>query len=99
VFSEARCARSQVDPDEWFPISPDVAQARREAARAIAVCMTCPVRPDCLEFSLRRAHDEGAHGIWGGLVEKERRTLRRRWLAGASVSELLKSALGGAGLP
>jgi WhiB family redox-sensing transcriptional regulator len=89
VFREARCACSPVDPDEWFPISPDVARARTEAARAIAVCTTCPVRADCLEFSLRHAFDAGAYGVWGGLVERERRTLRRRWLAGASVSELI----------
>lgn len=89
VFQEARCARSQVSPDEWFPVSQEVAKARLEAARAIAICTTCPVRPDCLEFSLRHAYDAGAHGVWGGLVERERRTLRRRWLAGASVRDLM----------
>lgn len=91
VYSEARCARSRVNPDEWFPMSQDVAKARREASRAIAVCTTCPVRPDCLEFSLRHAHDAGAYGVWGGLVERERRIVRRKWLSGASVSELILS--------
>jgi WhiB family redox-sensing transcriptional regulator len=49
-----------------------------EAAGAIAVCAACPVRPDCLELSLRYASGIGAYGVWGGLVEAERRALRRR---------------------
>lgn len=89
VYQQARCACSRIDPDEWFPLTLDVVKARSQAARAIAVCITCPVRADCLEFSLRHAFDVGAHGVWGGLVERERRALRRRWLAGASVAELL----------
>ena len=83
VYRQARCAGSPVDPDDWFPVTHDVAKARDQAAQAIAVCARCPVRPDCLELSLRHACGIGAHGVWGGLVEEERRSLRRRWLAGA----------------
>lgn len=89
IAQQSRCAGSRVDPDEWFPCTMEVAKARHEAARAIAVCITCPVRADCLEFSLRHAYDVGAYGIWGGLVEQERKLLRRKWLAGTSVTELL----------
>jgi hypothetical protein len=85
VYRQARCAGSCLDPDEWFPITPDVAKARDQAANAIAICA------DCLELSLRHLSDTGAHGVWGGLVEGERRALRRRWLAGTSVSEFLLS--------
>ncbi len=92
VYRQARCAGSRVDPDEWFPVTLDVAKAREQAARAIAVCAACPVRADCLELSLRRASDIGAYGIWGGLVEAERRSLRRRWLAGTNVTEFLQIA-------
>ncbi len=53
------------------------------------ICADCPVRPDCLELSLRHAFDIGAHGVWGGLVEGERRALRRQWLAGTRVTEFL----------
>jgi WhiB family transcriptional regulator, redox-sensing transcriptional regulator len=89
VYRLARCSGSRVDPDSWFPMARDVAKARVEAARAIAVCARCPVRPDCLELSLRHASGIGAHGVWGGLVEEERRSVRRRWLVGASVIEFL----------
>lgn len=92
VYRQAGCARSHVDPDQWFPLAADTAKAREQAADAIAVCAACPVRADCLELSLRHAADLGAHGIWGGLVERERRSLRRRWLAGANVAEFLQAA-------
>jgi Transcription factor WhiB len=85
VYRQARCAGPRVDPDEWFPIAEKVDKARDEAANAIAVCAACPVRPDCLELSLRHAYGIGAHGVWGGLVEQERRSLRRSWLAPASL--------------
>jgi hypothetical protein len=55
VYQRARCAGSPVDPDDWFPVTYDVAKARDQAAQAIAVCARCPVRPDCLELSLRHA--------------------------------------------
>jgi WhiB family transcriptional regulator, redox-sensing transcriptional regulator len=78
VISHARCAGSALDPDDWFPLSPQPEIARREADAAIAVCRACPVRAQCLELSLRR-WDVGQHGIWGGLVPAERAELRRRW--------------------
>ncbi len=71
-----------------------MAKARDEAAHAIAVCARCPVCPDCLELSLRHAFGIGAHGVWGGLVEEERRAVRRRWLAGTSVTEFLQDQPG-----
>jgi WhiB family redox-sensing transcriptional regulator len=90
VYRLARCASSRVDPDAWFPMTWDVAKARDQAAHAIAVCARCPVRPDCLELSLRHAFGIGSHGVWGGLVEEERRAIRRAWLAGTSVTEFLQ---------
>lgn len=41
---------------------------------AKAVCGTCEVRQECLEFAIRI---KVAHGIWGGLSERERRSYRR----------------------
>jgi len=78
VLSEARCIRSVLDPDDWFPASPTPEVARREAAMAIATCMACPVRAQCLELSLRH-WDIGQHGVWGGLIPADRAELRRRW--------------------
>jgi hypothetical protein len=49
--------------------------ARRQAAAAIAVCATCPVRGQCLALSLRH-WGIGQHGVWGGLVAADRARLR-----------------------
>ena len=78
VAGQARCAGSGLDPDQWYPVSIEPARARREAAAAIAVCTSCPVRAQCLELSLRH-WDVGKHGVWGGLVATDRAQLRRRW--------------------
>lgn len=90
IYRQARCAVSPVDPDEWFPAAVDVTTARAQAADAIAVCAACPVRADCLEFALRHGSDIGAHGVWGGTVERERPPLRRRWASGTPVTEFLR---------
>ena len=75
VARHARCADGDLDPDQWFPVSADPRQARQEAAAAIAICTTCPVRGHCLTLSLRR-WDIGQHGVWGGLVAADRALLR-----------------------
>jgi Transcription factor WhiB len=77
VARQARCADSGLDPDQWFPVSIDPARARHEAAAAIAVCTSCPVRVQCLELSLQH-WDIGQCGVWGGLVATDRAHLRRR---------------------
>ncbi len=41
VYRLAGCAGSRVDPDDWFPVTRDVAKARDQAAHAIAVCARC----------------------------------------------------------
>jgi len=89
VYGHAECARGPVDPDQWFPIASDPAKARQEAADAIAVCGSCPVRAQCLELSFRHHPGFGAHGVWGGLVESERLLRRRRWRRGIAVTKLL----------
>jgi WhiB family transcriptional regulator, redox-sensing transcriptional regulator len=57
-----------VDPDLFFP---ERGASTREAK---AVCRSCEVQGDCLEYAL--AHGE-KFGIWGGLSERERRRVRR----------------------
>ena len=49
-------------------------KANREA-EAKAICATCSVRRECLEYALRIREP---HGIWGGLNEAERRVLLAR---------------------
>ncbi len=57
------------DPDLFFP------QTALEAEHAVAICATCAVRSDCLEYSLEAGE---RFGIWGGVTEKQRRRLLRR---------------------
>lgn len=49
-----------------------------DAEAAKALCQSCPVRRECLEFVMRDATSsfEGT-GIWAGLNPAERRALRR----------------------
>jgi WhiB family redox-sensing transcriptional regulator len=56
-----------LDPDLFFP------ERGESAAEAKAVCASCMVRTECLEFALE--HKE-RFGVWGGLSEYERRRLR-----------------------
>jgi WhiB family transcriptional regulator, redox-sensing transcriptional regulator len=92
VYQYGRCVSSRIDPDQWFPVAKDAVVAREEAADAIDVCRSCPVRAECLEYSLRHGSDFGVYGVWGGMVEGERRLLRRRWLGGTRVTEFLEGA-------
>jgi len=47
---------------------------RRERERqAKAICATCTVSTECLEYSMKI---RDPHGIWGGLTEAERRAER-----------------------
>jgi WhiB family redox-sensing transcriptional regulator len=83
---EAAC--QSADPELFFPSSPQGSsfQATQAAKR---VCRGCPVRTQCLEFALAARLE---HGVWGGLTEVERRSLRRsrqrkaRRLAAAQVA-------------
>jgi WhiB family redox-sensing transcriptional regulator len=43
-------------------------------ARAVAACVGCPVRGDCLAAALN-GHEP--HGVWGGLTPDARRRLAR----------------------
>jgi WhiB family redox-sensing transcriptional regulator len=48
----------------------DVRAARERQAKA--VCASCAVRAECLQYALRIREP---HGIWGGMSEVERRSL------------------------
>lgn len=61
----ALCA--QVDPAIFYPAKGD------HSGPARAVCGRCIVAEQCLEYALE--HDD-QHGIYGGLVVRERRAIR-----------------------
>lgn len=55
-----------MNPDVFFP-------ARGEPTDgAKAICADCPVQTQCAAYGMG-----DRHGIWGGLSERERRTIRR----------------------
>lgn len=62
------------DPELFFPIS-EAGPALGQIAEAKAVCGQCPVIRACRAWALEH-REEG--GIWGGLSEHERRTIRQR---------------------
>ncbi len=63
----ALCA--EVDPEIFFP---DKGESTRPTKR---VCAGCEVRAECLQEALDRGE---RFGVWGGLSERERRTLAAR---------------------
>jgi WhiB family redox-sensing transcriptional regulator len=56
----------------FFPPSTAERKEERERreVRAKAICVTCPVKGDCLDYALTIREP---YGIWGGLTEAERR--------------------------
>jgi WhiB family redox-sensing transcriptional regulator len=69
--NDASCR--DVDPDLFFPVgTTGIAIEQVDAAKR--VCGSCRVRESCLEFALASNQDAG---VWGGLTEDERRTLKR----------------------
>lgn len=36
------------------------------------ICSECPVREECLEFSIELAQKYETHGVWAGLTKNER---------------------------
>ncbi|MEO6122017.1 MAG: WhiB family transcriptional regulator [Acidimicrobiales bacterium] len=72
---EAACR--DLDPDLFFPVG-STGAALDEIASATALCRSCPVREQCLDFAMKTNQESG---IWGGTSEDERRGLRRVWLA------------------
>lgn len=57
------------DPALFFP---ERGESSREAKQ---VCLSCPVRLECLEYALANGEK---FGVWGGKSDKERRRLRRQ---------------------
>ena len=66
----AACKYSD-EPDMFYPRGKDSA---RVIARAKAVCASCHVKSECLEWCLAWERRNGIQpGIWGGVTEWERR--------------------------
>lgn len=61
--------------EAFFPVG-QTGDAVHQTAHAKAVCASCPVRAECLEFAVTTNQE---YGVWGGADEDERRAIRRRW--------------------
>jgi len=78
--SKAAC--SSGDPDVLF-----VTGAAQNRAKVL--CLSCPVRKECLSDALDHRVE---FGVWGGMTERERRALLRRNPDVASWKVLLATA-------
>ena len=59
------------DPELFFPDSTEYAKIKQ----AKALCNQCNSKQECLSFAMSIRAD---YGIWGGLTDQERRSLRRK---------------------
>jgi WhiB family redox-sensing transcriptional regulator len=62
------------DPELFFAIG-TTGPALRQIGEAKAVCCRCEVEDICLRWAVDSRQETG---VWGGLSEDERRTLKRR---------------------
>jgi WhiB family transcriptional regulator, redox-sensing transcriptional regulator len=66
-FGEAACEGA--DSSVFFPVSDTF------AGEAKAICATCPVAEQCLEYAIATRQSDG---VWGGMTAIERHRLLRR---------------------
>ncbi|HEY3483393.1 MAG TPA: WhiB family transcriptional regulator [Streptomyces sp.] len=62
------------DPELFHPVG-NSGPALLQLAEAKSVCRRCPVTEECRDFALDNGIDSG---VYGGLSEDERRSLKRR---------------------
>jgi WhiB family redox-sensing transcriptional regulator len=63
-----RAACRGMGTGQFFPSRGGTGQPAR------AICSTCPVRSECLDYAMGQADTVG---VWGGLSAKERARMRR----------------------
>lgn len=71
---QARAACRGKGPAKWFPSPGKNGQPSPETTTAAgkAICATCPVQEECLDFAL----ENDATGTWGGVSLGTKRSLR-----------------------
>jgi WhiB family redox-sensing transcriptional regulator len=82
---QAKCWGKTTSPDTdyWFPDPEepeDVRHSKTQSAKAI--CLTCPVKEECLRYAIEFGE---VYGIWGGKTNRERSVIRRQWEKEAEV--------------
>ena len=66
-------ACAEIGGDFWFPEKGNGSNTT-EMLFAKSICKTCPHQSECAEWGILNE----VHGIWGGLVVKERYKIRRQ---------------------
>lgn len=80
------CAAPDVDPEWFWPVSPDPSPADSDwpaVQQALALCAACPAAESCRALLLSQRTDAG--GIWFGTTEAQRAQARRRTRQGAAA--------------
>ncbi|MDA8549513.1 WhiB family transcriptional regulator [Aquiluna sp.] len=72
-LNQARCLNE--DPELFFPVG-NTGPALEQIEQAKSICRQCDVSAQCLEYAIKESQDTG---VWGGLSEDERRSLKRRY--------------------
>lgn len=79
---------SGVDPEIFFPVAePGTMAHHLQTERAKDICRTCPVVSECLAWALESGQD---FGVWGGMGEVERRSLRHPALLARHRAEVAR---------
>lgn len=71
-FEAPACA--EIGGDFWFPEKEVGSIGQVEVNYAKRICRGCPHQSECAEWGI---YNE-THGIWGGLVSRERLKIRRQ---------------------
>lgn len=69
-----RAACRDEEPELFFPIG-NTGPALMQIEEAKKVCQACDVLEVCLNWAIESGQDAG---VWGGMSEDERRSLKRR---------------------
>jgi WhiB family redox-sensing transcriptional regulator len=72
-LNQSRCLNE--DPELFFPVG-NTGPAVDQIEQAKAVCRQCTVTAECLESAIKENQDTG---VWGGLSEDERKSLKRKY--------------------
>jgi len=79
--SDAACKGG--DTDLFYP-KKNAAGKMQDTSKAQAICATCPVESECLEYAL---DNNEQYGIWGGTTRIQRQHLRRERHIGQVVQQ------------
>lgn len=69
-WREAAACRGTFDP-VFFPSK----GGQREHHKAVAICATCAVSAECLDYALKTSQ---YYGIWSGTTLTERRKIKKK---------------------